>query len=148
MTLTSLVKSVEPAVVQILSSFGTSTGFIISDNGLVVTAAHVIGNDTYVHVRIHGMASIDAWLMGKDDVVDLAVLTLPQSEYPYPSVQLGDSDAVSRGEDVIVIGYPLGKFFKVRQPSPGVSFLPLAVPELYRIFKPTRQSTRAIVADL
>ena len=112
MTLVNLMKRVEPAVVQILSSIGTGTGFIISDDGLVVTNAHVIGSDNFVSVRVQEGETIDAWLMGKDDVVDLAIMTLPPSEYLYPSVQLGNSDLVSRGDDVIVIGYPLGEILQ------------------------------------
>lgn len=118
MALADLVKRVEPAVVQIMSSAGTGTGFIISADGLVVTNAHVIGNDTYVGVRVEGSESIGAWLMGKDDVVDLAVLILAVREDPYPNISIGNSDRVSRGEDVVVIGYPLGE---VLQGSPTIA---------------------------
>ena len=109
MALADLVKRVEPAVVQIMSSAGTGTGFIISDNGLVVTNAHVIGTNTYVAVRVQGDEPIGAWLMGKDDVIDIAVLILAVREEPYPTIQIGNSNRVSRGDEVIVIGYPLGE---------------------------------------
>ena len=109
MALADLVKRVEPAVVQIMSSVGTGTGFIISENGLVVTNAHVIGTDNYVGVRVEGSEPIGASLMGKDDVVDIAVLILAVREEPYPTIQIGNSDRVSRGDEVIVIGYPLGE---------------------------------------
>ena len=112
MTLADLVKRVEPAVVQILSSSATGTGFIITDAGLVVTNAHVIGNDTYVNVKVKGGEPIGAWLVGKDDVVDLAALILAVREEPYPTIQIGNSDRVSRGDDVIVVGYPLGEVLR------------------------------------
>ena len=111
MRLSDLVKSVDPSVIRIETPTGTGTGFIYDSSGLAVTNAHVVGDNNYVHVKV-GDQKGSAFLRGKDDVVDLAVICIASDIEDYPSISIGDSDYVHPGDDVVAIGYPLGEILR------------------------------------
>ncbi len=120
-----VVQRVSPAVVTVinrqtgsLGSFGSDdedtveaglgTGFIIDDDGHVVTNWHVVeGGDEFV-VLLSGGEQRDAELVGSDRLSDLAVLDM-EGDVP-ATVPFGDSDALQPGQTVIAIGSPLGTF--------------------------------------
>jgi 2-alkenal reductase len=121
-TLTAdIVERVNPAVVTVInvqefSGFGqtgdqpagTGTGFIISDDGYIVTNNHVVeGSDSLQVIYLDGTV-VDARLIGADPVTDLALLQV-DGEVP-GTVTLGDSDQIRQGETVIAIGSALGDF--------------------------------------
>jgi S1-C subfamily serine protease len=110
--LESLVASVKPAIVLIRSSYARDkvaegTGFIISPNGYMLTAEHVI----------HGLATVDVWLqngkrykaglISSDKTHDLALLKLKHNR-SFPYITLADSNAVRSGMETVIFGYPLG----------------------------------------
>lgn len=86
---------------------GLGAGFVISSNGLVATALHVIGEARPVSVRLangkeYDATEIHAW----DRKLDLAIIRLEAKGLsPLP---LGDSDDLKQGASVIAIGNPLG----------------------------------------
>lgn len=114
-----VVQQVEGAVVSVINvqqsddfdaaqPVGTGTGFIIDDQGHIVTNAHVVeGGDEFLVVFANGDRR-DAVLIGADSVSDLAVVRV-EGELP-AIVPLGDSDALHPGETVLAIGSPLGTF--------------------------------------
>ena len=77
--------------------YGAGSGIIISKDGYIITNAHVAENDYYTVTK----------LVVSDTDTDLAVLKIkPDSDLP--AAALGDSDKLSLGDDVVVIGNPLG----------------------------------------
>ena len=119
LTIAEVVKMVAPAVVgvdaTINSTSGTSnslgSGFIISEEGLVVTNYHVIEGATSVNVVLSTGKEVSAEVVNYDSTEDLAVLKVTD-DIEMPGVaNLGDSSSVETGEEVIAIGNPLGKEF-------------------------------------
>jgi len=87
---------------------GLGSGFIISEDGLVVTNAHVVGDASGVEVRMNGgERTFDATVRGVDPLTDLALLEI-QADEPLPHVSFGDSDQVQVGDRVVAIGNPFG----------------------------------------
>ena len=107
MTVTEVVKNVEKAVVEVESSGGSGTGFIIDTGGRLVTNAHVVEREPKVLVIMHDETVYEADVLGIDELADLAVVQLPPGRLLYP-VPLGDSDLAQVGDEVIAMGYPLG----------------------------------------
>ena len=119
LTIAEVVKMVAPAVVgvdaTINSTSGTSnslgSGFIISEEGLVVANYHVIEGATSVNVVLSTGKEVSAEVVNYDSTEDLAVLKVTD-DIEMPGVaNLGDSSSVETGEEVIAIGNPLGKEF-------------------------------------
>lgn len=86
------------------------SGFIISEDGLVVTNQHVVGkNPSEIMISTIYGDSYEAKLIGSDELTDLALLKI-QSEKVFPFVSLSDSDEVIVGEWAIALGNPFGLF--------------------------------------
>jgi len=95
------------AVPQDRYETGIGTGFIISQDGYIITNQHVIDNATTVTVTLAGKDDkIPATVVGQDYDLDLAVLKISGSNYP--TLPLGDSDKMRVGDGVIAIGEPYG----------------------------------------
>ncbi|REL24602.1 PDZ domain-containing protein [Rhodohalobacter sp. SW132] len=86
------------------------SGFIISDDGLVVTNQHVVGNNpTEIVISTTYGNTYVAELIGSDELTDIALLKI-QSDDPFPFVEMSDSDDVRVGEWAIALGNPFGLF--------------------------------------
>ena len=88
------------------------SGFIISDDGYIVTNHHVIEGASAISVLLFSEHSYDAELIGADRNTDIALLKIEADE-PLQPVAFGDSDVVRVGESVIAIGNPRGLGFSV-----------------------------------
>jgi serine protease Do len=86
---------------------GAGSGFILDPAGLVVTAAHVIGNATRVVVSTQGGQDYSARVVGSDDLTDLALLRV-EARAPLSAVPWGDSGAMRVGQWVLAAGNPFG----------------------------------------
>lgn len=88
---------------------GSGTGFIITNDGLILTNKHVASdlNATYTVVLSDGK-SYDAKVQSQDPFQDLAVLKIDAKNLPV--VELGDSDQLAVGQWVVAVGNALGKF--------------------------------------
>ncbi len=88
---------------------GTSTGsgFIISENGYVMTNYHVVEGATSVSVSTHDGVSYTATVIGYDDTNDVALLKADATGLP--CVSIGSSDDLIVGDQVVAIGNPLGE---------------------------------------
>ncbi|MEX0770750.1 MAG: trypsin-like peptidase domain-containing protein [Balneolaceae bacterium] len=86
------------------------SGFIISEDGLVVTNQHVIGTHAkeVVVATIDG-TTYDARVIGSDEFSDLALVKINSIE-PFPYVEFTDSEEVIVGEWAIALGNPFGLF--------------------------------------
>ena len=91
---------------------GAGSGFIIDEDGHVVTNNHVVAEGDSFVVELYDGTTVDATLVGRDDVQDVAVLKLDLEDgQTVPgTLAWGDSDTVRPGDDVIAIGTPLGEF--------------------------------------
>ena len=87
---------------------GTSTGsgFIISDDGYVVTNHHVVESATDVTVTLSTGDEYTAKVIGSDSLNDVALLKVEATGLP--AVKLGSSDKLAIGDMVCAIGNPLG----------------------------------------
>ncbi len=82
------------------------SGFVVRDDGLIVTNRHVIVSARTVRVRLSDGREFPAKIMGVDAITDIALLKIDAGHLrPLP---LGSSDAVSVGDPVIAIGNPYG----------------------------------------
>jgi serine protease Do len=83
------------------------SGFIISDDGYIVTNNHVIAQASSIEVVLEDERQFDATLVGTDPATDIALLKI-ESDEPLPHVTWGDSDALAIGDWTIAIGNPFG----------------------------------------
>jgi serine protease Do len=83
------------------------SGFIISDDGLVLTNSHVVFDRQAISVTLDDGRRSSAVLLGADPIYDLAVLRISDPRRGASRAVLGDSDRVRIGEDVVAIGNPL-----------------------------------------
>ena len=140
-SLESLVNRIRPAVVQIFSTGyvtaedndssntaallskqrSTGSGIILSEDGYIVTNAHVVRGARRVQVRLSDLRGaesgrgvtlmpeaklLDAKIIGQDREMDVAVIKIDRTGLRH--LALGDSDAVRQGELVMAFGNPLG----------------------------------------
>jgi serine protease Do len=89
---------------------GTSlgSGFIINDEGYVLTNNHVVKDATDIKVRLSDGRELEAKIVGRDPSTDVALIKLQKLQGKLPTVALGDSDALEQGDYVLAIGSPLG----------------------------------------
>jgi serine protease Do len=87
---------------------GLGSGFIISEDGYIVTNDHVAGNATKISVTLTTGETIEAKLIGSDPVSDVALLKINKSGLT--AVKFGNSDNAIIGEWVIALGNPFGLF--------------------------------------
>jgi S1-C subfamily serine protease len=119
--LTSVFKQVSPAVVFISAvsinpyrmndrvEHIVGSGFIVDRSGLILTNAHVVFGRQLIDVTLDDGSTVPAQLIGADPIFDVALLRIPKPTQGLLNVvDLGDSDRVQVGEEVIAIGNPLG----------------------------------------
>ena len=83
------------------------SGFIIDEDGIVITNNHVIQGAEDIVVRVNGDKEFKAKVLGADPLSDIAVLKL-ETEEKFQPVKFGDSDKARIGDWVIAIGNPFG----------------------------------------
>ena len=101
-----IVAGLVDGLVQIVTPDTRGSGFVISNDGLIVTNAHLLEDHDFVTVR-----SVDGWsyagmVMGKDEGLDLAVVKVT-SQGGIRAMPLGDESKVRPGDPVIAMGFPL-----------------------------------------
>jgi serine protease Do len=85
---------------------GQGSGFIISQDGYILTNNHVVGEVDKITVTLQDGRKFDAKVVGTDPKSDVAVIKVEAENLPV--IELGDSDALEVGEWVIAIGNPFG----------------------------------------
>jgi serine protease Do len=83
------------------------SGFIIDPSGLVVTNNHVIANAEQITVTLSDDTTLQAEVIGRDAVTDLALLKV-EPKSPLPAATWGDSTKARVGDWVLAIGNPFG----------------------------------------
>lgn len=86
------------------------SGFIISEDGLIVTNQHVVGNNpNEIIIFTTAGESYEARLIGSDELTDIALLRI-DSDNIFPHLTFADSDEILVGEWAIALGNPFGLF--------------------------------------
>ncbi|MEX2181055.1 MAG: trypsin-like peptidase domain-containing protein [Gemmatimonadaceae bacterium] len=96
---------------------GIGSGFIVRDDGIIVTNAHVVAGASRVSVALQDGTTFPAIVVGEDELNDLAVLRIDASGLP--TAPLGTSRGMLIGEWVVAIGNPYG--FLLGNPEPSVT---------------------------
>ncbi len=82
------------------------SGFIVTEDGYIMTNAHVVGKAEKVTVTFEDGTTYPAKIIGKDEKIDIAVVKITASDKKFPHVVLGNSDALKVGEWAIAVGNP------------------------------------------
>ncbi|MEW8995196.1 S1C family serine protease [Clostridium sp.] len=123
MNIPEVVAKVSPAVVGVSTTSvstnvfgfdmgkqeGIGSGFIFSKDGYVLTNYHVVKNASQVKVIFSTGKEVNAKVVNYQEDADLAVVKITDNVEMPGVVELGDSDSLQAGEQVIAIGNPLGK---------------------------------------
>ena len=92
---------------QTSTGVSTGSGFIISEDGYVVTNYHVVDGGSTITVGTNDGIEHPAELIGYDDVNDVALLKIRATGLPY--LPIGNSDELIVGDQVAAVGNPLGE---------------------------------------
>jgi len=91
------------------------SGVLVSPDGYIITNTHVVDNATEIVVTLRGGKSYEAQLVGMDNLTDIALVKVDDSDLPFAN--LGNSDELIVGEWAIALGNPLGLFDVNHQPT-------------------------------
>jgi S1-C subfamily serine protease len=86
----------------------TGSGFVIDDQGYILTNEHVVDGASKIEVGFSDKKTVTAHLVGADASNDVALLKVDASAKDLHPLPLGDSDHVSVGDPVVAIGNPFG----------------------------------------
>jgi S1-C subfamily serine protease len=86
----------------------TGSGFVIDEQGHVLTNAHVVEGASKIEVAFGDRNSVDAKLLGSDASTDVALLKVKASKKVLKPLNLGDSSKLGVGDSVVAIGNPFG----------------------------------------
>ena len=111
LTIQEIYQKVNPSTVTVLTgnrdgSAMVGTGVIFTEDGFILTNAHVIAGGSECYVVLDTGEDYRACLLGLDEEKDLAVIKIAASGLP--AAEFGDSDALTVGDPVFAIGNPLG----------------------------------------
>ncbi len=105
---TDVASSVAPAIVGIggVTNNGTSvgSGVCVSSNGYILTNSHVIHGCKSIDLYLSDKSNASAKIIYDDPISDLAII---RSNRSIPYLMLGDSDALSLGQEVLAVGTPM-----------------------------------------
>lgn len=91
------------------TKIGGGSGFIVSPNGYVLTCSHVVADPSADYtVILDPKRKFKAEVLARDPLVDVAVLKIEGKNLPF--LELGNSNQIELGEEVLAIGNPLGEF--------------------------------------
>src|SRR3989454_5796197 len=122
-SLSEIFKRVDPAVVVVhteekeipkspgmepVSVAGLGSGVLVSADGQVLTAAHVVQTADALMVAFLPGEFLQARVVSSDPTADVELLQLERAPTAPLAARLGDSDAVQVGDQVFVVGAPLG----------------------------------------
>jgi S1-C subfamily serine protease len=103
----------QKSLLALLPSESLGTGVVLSSDGLILTAAHVVAGAERVRVKLLGGEPLPARVVFADDAADVALLRLETIPAGLTPARLGDSDGARKGETVYVIGNPIGIEFSL-----------------------------------
>jgi S1-C subfamily serine protease len=107
---TDVVEGVDPLfrIPQQEQQRGLGSGFVIDKSGHIVTNFHVIEGADEVEVSFSNGEEMSAAIVGSDATTDIAVLKVDAGSRALRVLELGNSDQLEVGDEVVAIGNPLG----------------------------------------
>lgn len=102
-----IIAKVKPATVYIATENGSGSGVIFTTDGYVLTNDHVVKGVTEANVSLSTGEVIYGTVIGRNEVVDLAVIKLNTTKQ-LPKIDFGDSDKIQQGDEVFTFGFPFG----------------------------------------
>lgn len=105
-TAKEIAELVREATVRIETDLGSGSGFIITADGYILTNNHVVSDAEEITVYLDDGTDYEAEVIGRDLVRDIAVIKIDAEDLPF--LEMGDPIEVDIGEQVVVLGYPLG----------------------------------------
>jgi S1-C subfamily serine protease len=94
-----------PSVVQIRTAEGVGSG-VVFDEGLILTAAHVVEGETTVQVRLEDGENVEGTVLGGTAEADIAVIQIDRTDVPVAALALDYTPRV--GQTAIAVGSPWG----------------------------------------
>ncbi len=92
-----------------LREIGGGSGFLVSDDGFIVTNSHVVDDESAAYtVYTNEGREYNARVVARDPILDIAIIKIDGSNFKY--LDFGNSDAIETGQSVIAIGNALGEF--------------------------------------
>ncbi|HEY9714015.1 MAG TPA: trypsin-like peptidase domain-containing protein, partial [Chroococcales cyanobacterium] len=91
---------------QKIERHNKGSGFIIRDDGYILTNAHVVRNSSKINVTLNDGRNFVAKIVGIDSFSDIAIIKIDGTNLP--TAVMGDSSLIRPGEFAIAIGSPLG----------------------------------------
>lgn len=98
-----IVRMALPAVVRVLTSKASGSGFLVTSDGVVVTNAHVVQGEASATVVLTSGISVESTHLYVDEGRDLAIIKIPTQNAPFLKISL---ELPAVGSDVIAIGTP------------------------------------------
>ena len=92
---------------QTVENASSGSGFVLTEDGYIVTNHHVIDGATSVKVTLYSGETYDATVIGSDEDYDIAVIKINATGLQ--AVTVGDSDSLNVGDHVLAVGNPLGE---------------------------------------
>jgi len=92
---------------EVYPSKDQGSGFLISQDGKILTNSHVVANERQLEVTLADQSHYKAQLLSRDEANDVALLQI-EPKKKLPSLHLGDSDGLQVGQKVLAIGNPFG----------------------------------------
>ncbi len=99
---------IEPSVVQLTLADGLGSGFIIDADGTILTAAHVVGNNSQVSVRLFDGSTVEGQVVGTHEPTDVAVVKIDPAGRNLVPAALADVDDIRVGQLAVAVGSPFG----------------------------------------
>lgn len=100
------IETMANAGIKGMQTLGQGSGIIMTEDGYIVTNAHVINGSTQIIVILNDETEYEATIVGSDSKTDLAVLKIDAKGLPY--AEFGDSSQAQVGEEVVAIGNAAG----------------------------------------
>ena len=108
----AVIEDAVKKVVTVSTDVSSATGFVVAENGYIITNYHVISDSSIINVNTYDSRNYAAEVIGFDSEKDIAIL---KADFDLVPFELADSDDVQVGQKVIAIGNPLGLSFTVTE---------------------------------
>jgi serine protease Do len=102
----AVVAKVKPSVVAIKTDLGAGSGWIIHEDGIIITNNHVVAGAETITITLDDGSTFPAEAVSTDPLTDLAVVKIDAQDLP--AADIGDSSVLKIGEQVAAIGNSLG----------------------------------------
>lgn len=107
-----IIETAVNSVVSVKTDVSQGSGFFITNDGYIVTNAHILDQAHLIKIVTYSQGQKDATLIGYDDNLDIALLKVSGN---FDALTLANSDNIKVGEKVIAVGNPYGLSFTVTE---------------------------------